>query len=99
MGTWESRQKSKMPLLDLDKVLGERTMKYPYTLPAKFKRMPWMWMFRHGRGFRWIVICQALYLPFVAWPIQKAVCSPENKAEWVKIRADYYHDPFAAPTP
>merc|ERR1712113_747920 len=80
------------------KMADARRMIYPYSFFGKFARTPWSWMYKNGRGFRYIVISTVVISP-LWFKISAALTSDANKAQWAKIRAGYYHDHFAAPEP
>merc|ERR1711893_6575 len=78
--------------------MADRQMKYPYTTMGQLSRFPFKHYFQHGRGFRFVAISVVLFAPL--WiKMGNILKAPANQAEWVKIRADYYHDHFAPPKP
>ncbi|XP_026466862.1 uncharacterized protein LOC113370411 [Ctenocephalides felis] len=66
-------------------MVGERPMKYPYTLSAKIAQFPFKFYLNNNALWKYYFIAVAVSIP-VFYKIQKLSYSPENVAKWAESR-------------
>ncbi|KAK8727215.1 hypothetical protein OTU49_009755, partial [Cherax quadricarinatus] len=66
--------------------MSGRTMKYPYTITAKFLSFPYKYYYKNVWAFRYYVFSVVLCMP-IFYKIQKLACSPANVAKFAEKAA------------